>query len=62
MAPTKDNLDHPLIQSLLKPLDLDLEEGSQPIIINPKHIYELLEEQAAESLRGQINDKPRWSE
>jgi hypothetical protein len=62
MAPSKDKLDHPLIQSLMNPSTSDLEEGSQPIIINPKRVHELLEEQAAESLRGQISDKPRWSE
>jgi hypothetical protein len=62
MAPSKDKLDHPLIQSLLNPVTSDAEEGSQPIIVNSKHIHEWLEEQAAESLRGQIHDKPRWSE
>lgn len=61
MAPADNKFDHPFIDSLLKFSTQDPSE-EQPILVNSKNIHEWLEEQAAESLRGQIHDKPRWSE
>ena len=31
-------------------------------IVNPAAVLEWLEEQAKESVRGRIHDKPRWAE
>jgi hypothetical protein len=54
---------HPLMQKLLGNVGGDYaEEKLRPIVLQPEFVCGLLEEQAAEVLRGQIHDKPRWAE
>ena len=60
MELTRDKIESPLIQRILNPQPSA--EDAQPIIVNSAAVLEWLEEQAKESVRGRIHDKPRWSE
>ena|GEM_PF-6978823 len=60
MEPKKVKIESSLIQRILNPQPSA--EEAQPIIVNSSAVLEWLEEQAKESVRGRIHDKPRWSE
>lgn len=60
MEPKKEKIESSLIQRILNPQPSA--EEAQTIIVNSSAVLEWLEEQAKESVRGRVHDKPRWSE
>ena len=60
MKKDDEKIDSSLVQRILNPQSAM--KDNQPIIVSSVAVLEWLEEQARESVRGKVHDKPRWSE